>query len=102
MAHFIDGGQIVSAAMSKRELSETLVRRIKNKESFYRDRVRNGTPSTACRPLKPRFPVIDRGVTEFVSFFRDQRLPVSMSVIQERSRMAAHEHGVDGFKESRG
>ncbi len=38
----------------------------------------------------------------FVKFVRSQRLPVSMSLIQERSRLSAESNGIIGFKASRG
>ncbi len=49
-----------------------------------------------------RHPPVDSGVSEFVSFIRSQRLPVSMRMIQERALSIAESAQIADFRAFRG
>ena len=57
---------------------------------------------TVQRYLYAKHPVIEQRITEFVEFAREQRLPVSKTLIQERARMIARNLGLESFKASNG
>ncbi len=54
------------------------------------------------RGVQGEHPPVDSGVSEFVSFIRSQRLPVSMRMIQERAISIAESVGIADFRTSGG
>ena len=54
------------------------------------------------RPLFAKCPAIDHELMDFLSFTRSQRLPVTRSLLQKRTCMAALRYNIPEFKASNG
>ncbi len=74
---------------------------VKNKENIVAEH-----NSRRCvdhkKTLQPRHPEINNDVNLLVTWLRDQRIPVSPSIITHHARLSAEKHQIAGFKASRG
>ena len=61
-----------------------------------------GTPVEVARVLKGRYSDVERDVLEFIGFVRNERLPVTLSLIQTRALLSAEVRQHNNFKASRG
>ena len=102
VAHFLNKDHSISQTAEKFGLSKRTVRRIRDNQSNYLAVEASGAHINSHRPLKARYPVIDQGVFEFAAFLRDQRIPVSLGLLQTRARMIAEKHNISAFRASRG
>lgn len=103
IAHFLDQKENEAAdACEKIKLCPRVVRRIKKSASDVRDRLRSNALVNFRRLLRAKYTVLDRRVNELVNFLRQQPLPVSLGILQVRSRYIAAELSLTDFKGSRG
>lgn len=102
LAHLLDSKNSVSFLCRKFDLSERVVRRINKNKEVIRDRLRNGSPTSVKRSLYARFPLVEKEVIKFVDFIREQRIPLSLGIIQTRVKMIVQEFNQTEFKASRG
>ena len=84
-AHFLDRNNSFCEAMDNFKLCERVVHRIKKFKYKIRQRIRNGAPLSVRSPLKPKYPILEEQVTDFVNFLRLQHMVVSIKVIQARA-----------------
>ncbi len=64
--------------------------------------LKDGMSPSAKKHLRLRFPEIDSEVSTFFEWLREQRAPISMSLILERARKSAENHNYSDFQASRG
>ena len=84
------------------EISHSTIYRLEANREKLVAMDKNRVSVTVQRYLYANHPVIEQRVTEFVEFAREQRLPVSKTLIQERARMIARNLGLESFKASNG
>ena len=63
---------------------------------------RKRDPISTYGTLHAKHPALESRVTEFIEFARDQHMPASMHLIQERAKMTADIMGITSFKASNG
>ena len=72
------------------------------KQEGHRAMDRNRVPICISGTLHAKYPALESRVTEFIEFASDQRMPVSMNLIQEHTKMTANITGITSFKASNG
>ena len=99
--HFLKSGNNTAQAAKKFKVSARTVRRVSHASDDIADMEQSGVPIGVSRPLKARFPEIEHDAMTFVHFILSERLPVTLSLIQERALMSAAAHNIPTFKGSR-
>ena len=61
-----------------------------------------GSTLNAKKALFPRYLEVDAEIERFIDFERNQRLPVTRALIQQRAMIAAKNQGIVGFQASNG
>ena len=100
--HELNQGATKSALSRKFNCRRKTITRINSKKSELQAMDRNRVNLTVKKLLKTKFPEIEDHVVNFITFTRNQRLPVTMSLIQERAKMIAESLGIMNFAASRG
>ena len=100
--HWLEKDHSYNQTSQKFKIGKRTVARIaKNREMLL-----SLDESRAClsgkRPFQPKHPEVEKRVTSFITFVRQQRLPVTLSLLRTRAKMAAGELGIYDFKASDG
>ena len=97
MLHILDTGVTPAEIQTKFDIHERTLQRIKRNREAISAMDRNRVPIYTSWTLQAKHPALESRVTEFIEFARDQRMPVSMHLIQERAKITADIMGITSF-----
>ena len=100
--HYHSIGMKPVQIQSKFKISPRTFYRILESEENLRELDSNGESVYSKGTPHPKHPELESRVTEFVAFARNNRMPVSKSLIEERAVMTAEMLGITVFKASNG
>ena len=101
LAHFAEYGYNVSQASKKFNVHPRIIMGILVQKNELYDMEAQGTLVEVARVLKGRYPDVERYVLEFIRFVRNERLPVTLSLIQTRALLSAEVCQHNNFEASR-
>ena len=83
-------------------ISIRTLQRIVQHKMKWKSQGMQGSTLNAKKALFPRYPEVDAEIERFINFARNQRLPVTRALIQQRAMIAAKNQGIVGFQASNG
>ena len=96
--HFLEFGYSVPQASKKFVVHLRTVMRILVQKIELYDMEAQGAPVDLARVLKGRYPDVERGTLEFIGFVRNERLPVTLILIQTHAQLLAEVHQHNNFR----
>ena len=102
MLHFVESGYSVPQASMKFDVQSRIFMRILVQKNELYDMEAQGAPVDVAGVLKGRYPDIERDVLEFIGFVRNERLPVTLSLIRTRPLLSGGVCQHNDFKAARG
>ena len=102
MLHLLDTGVTLAQIQTKFDIHGRTFQRIKKNREAICAMDRNRVPISTSGTLYANYYALESRVTEFTKFALDQRMPVSMHLIQERAELTADIMDITLFKASNG